>query len=177
MAQNYEAGNPSSEDDTAKRKRNRNRRDRRNGEQTIAYAFSSPYEEQQEGKISSQKIWGVSSEVLCSLGFYFVQDEFMHLGFNEVNIPAELRPHLPPLTAKLNPQRTADDPPASQLQAELLNKRLQALKPGTMYSLDGQLRFHLDEPDFPATFQKLLALRDARLHGAGAEQRGKILNK
>ncbi len=121
-------------------------------------------------QISALTLWGVTQEVLRSLGFFFVQDELMHLGFNEEKIPVELRPHLPPLTASLNLQRTADEPSASRQQAELLNKRLHALKPGTLLSLDGQLRFHVDDENFPSSFQELLALRDVRFRGAGAHQ-------
>ena len=91
----------------------------------------------------------------------------MHLSYNEEKIPVELRPHLPPLTASLNLQRTAGEPSAAQQQAELLNKRLHALKPGTLLSIDGKLRFHVDDANFPSTFAELLALRDVRFRGAG----------
>ncbi len=121
-------------------------------------------------QISALKLWGVTQEVLRSLGFFFVQDELMHLGFNEEKIPVELRQHLPPLKPSLSLMRGPDDVPVAQQQAELLNKRLHALKPGTLLSLDGQFRFHMDDENFPSSFQELLALRDARFRGAGSKE-------
>lgn len=165
MGQNYEAGNSSNGDATARNRRNRG--DRGHGDNAH---FPTPHAVEKHEKISPLKLWGVTQEVLRSLGFFFVQDEFMHLGFNEEKIPVELRPHLPPLTASLNPQRTADEPSAAQQQMELLNKRLHALKPGTLLSLDGQFRFHMDDENFPSSFQELLALRDVRFRGAGGHQ-------
>ncbi len=158
MAQN-QAGF-SSDEDTAKRKK-RNYDSRR-------LTTGPPHAGDKRDEFrSSKKIWGVNQDALIALGFYFVEEEFMHLSFNEEKIPAELRPHLPPLTATLNLQRTSDEPSAAHQQMELLNKRLHALKPGTLLSIDGKLRFHVDEPNFPSTFAELLALRDVRFRGAG----------
>jgi hypothetical protein len=169
MVNSHNAAHSSSEADTARRKRNRNRGEGGQGEH-LRTTFTAPHAGEKIEKVSSLKLWGVTQEVLHSIGFYFVQDELMHLSYNEERIPAELRPHLPPLRPSLSLTRGPDEPSVAQLQVELLNKRLHALKPGTLLSLDGQIRFHVDDADCPRTFQELLALRDVRLHGAGGHQ-------